>query len=166
MQTDELERLATDFARRARSVDWLTDALLVAGMYPSTHPLSGPRARTIGTHLILIGPTTDESPPVKPLARSTRGGADWIRVSPYRSGLLDPSKLDDTLATRPLPTNGREFNILVVHYTRRHESGGYVRYNIAHHHDMDQPGAQEKLASDEWVHDTFSPWLDEGPTPA
>ena len=109
---------------------------------------------------------TGERPPVKPLARSTTAGADWIRVSPYRSGVLDPTKLDYTLATRPLPVNGKELNILVVHYSRPHETGGYVRYNIAHHEDMDRPSAKEKLADDEWVHNTFTLWLDEGPASA
>lgn len=54
---------------------------------------------------------------------------------------------------------------MVVHYTRRGESGGSVRCFMAHQEEMDQPAAKEKLADDAWVQGTFSSWLDEGRTP-
>lgn len=107
-------------------------------------PLSGSLTRRAGADQ---RPHLAASSRIK--ARSTTAGADWIRVSPCRSGGLDPTKLDYTLATKPLPVNGKEFNILVVHYTHRHETGGYVRDNIAHHDDLDRPTAKEKLADDE-----------------
>ena len=63
MQTDELSLLAKDFVRRMSALDWLTDALFLAGMYPSTGPHARPGQRTIEEHVILIGPTADRSRP-------------------------------------------------------------------------------------------------------
>lgn len=163
METEALKAFALDFARRTSSLDWLTDAVMIAGMIPSTDPTARPGTRTIRDHVILIGPTTDAPPPVAPLARSTRGTNDWIRVPPPSPAVTDVEKWYDVIATGPLPIKGRAFNFVAVHFTRRHGSGGYVRYLFAHREDMEEPGTKERLASDAWVHDVLSVWLDEAP---
>ena len=149
MQTDELSLLAKDFARRMSALDWLTDALFLAGMFPSTGPHARAGQRTIEEHVIVIGPTADRSRPFRPLHLSTRGDKDWIRVSPYTADVLDMDLFHQTIATRPRPTgDGKDLNILVVYYTRRGAVGGLMRCFLAHHEEMDLPGASEKLADD------------------
>ena len=154
--------LADDFAQRMSDLGWLTDALLLAGMCPSTARDAGVNQRTIKEHVILIGPSADRSRPFRPLHVSTRGDRDWIRVSSHTAGVMDLELFHDTLAAQPRPTgDGKDLNILVVHYTRRSANGGLMRCFLAHHEEMDLPGASEKLADDAWVHDTFSLWLDD-----
>jgi hypothetical protein len=164
VHTDDLKALALDFAHRMSALDWLTDALLIVGMYPSMTRGAEPGTRTVEEHVILIGPTTDEPPVLSPIARSTRSGNDWIRVWPWLPEVMDQERFHRTLATGPRPVNGKAFNFIGVHFTRRHESGGYVRFLFAHNEELDQPGAKEKLADDGWVHDAVSVWLDGTPT--
>lgn len=153
-----MQALAEDFARRVSAMKWLTQALLVSGMSPSLHPGLKPGTNTVEKHVILIGPTTEDPPPLKPIRRSTRGQNDWVRVSPDFSGVLNMDKYISTITTMPI--RKKQLNILVVHY-RRDETGGSVRFFLAHHEEMVPPGANKKLADDDWVHDTFSTWLDD-----
>jgi hypothetical protein len=158
VHTENLQELAVDFARRMSALGWLTDALLLSGMSPGVTPGMNPGTRTIENHVILIGPTTDEPAPLKPIERSTRGRADWVRVSPDFSGALDMNKYINTITTMPI--RRKQLNILVVHHKRR-EGEGSVRFFLAHHEDMERPHANKKLANDEWVYDTFSSWLND-----
>jgi hypothetical protein len=163
MQTDELSNLGIDFARRVNALDWPTDALLLAGMIPSTGPHAEPGQRTVREHVILIAPTREGDLPLPVLARSTRGHLDWIRVSAYLTDVMDMDLFFEALATAPPPHNDRDtVNLLVVHYTRRGEGEGSMRCFMAHHEEMDQRGGSDKLADDAWVHSTFRQWLDEG----
>lgn len=143
--------------------EWLTDALLISGMSPSLNPGLKPATRTIENHVILIGPTTEEPPALdhllrEPICRSTRQGNDWLRVSPEFSGVLNMHKFIDTVTTRPI--RSKPLNILVVHFRRR-DTGESVHFFMAHHEEMEPPGANKKLRDDDWVHDTFSAWLDD-----
>ncbi len=77
-------------------------------------------------------------------------------MSPYTADVLDMDLFHQTMATRPRPTgDGKDLNILVVYYTRRVAAGGLMRCFLAHHEEMDLPGASEKLADDAWVHSVF-----------
>jgi hypothetical protein len=161
MQTEQLRSLGVDFARRVSALEWPTDALLLAGMFPSMGPHAEVGQRTIREHVILIAPSREGELPLPSLARSTRGQNDWIRVSAYSADLVDMDLFFETLATAPPPSGRTTVNILVVHCTRRGEGGGSMRCFMAHNEEMDQPGGSDKLADDAWVHSTFLDWLDE-----
>jgi hypothetical protein len=161
MQTEQLRSLGVDFARRVSALEWPTDALLLAGMFPSMGPHAEVGQRTIREHVILIAPSREGELPLPSLARSTRGQNDWIRVSAYSADLVDMDLFFETLATAPPPSCRASVNILVVHCTRRGEGGGSMRCFMAHNEEMDQPGGSDKLADDAWVHSTFLDWLDE-----
>ncbi len=162
MQTPELSAFARDFARRMDGLDWLTDALFLAVMYPSTQPDASPTQRTIEHHVILIGPTADRDRPFRAVHHSTRGDNDWIRVSPYTDDVVNLDLFHKAISTRPRSKGDvNDLNMLVVHYTNRPADGPLMKCFMAHHEEMDLPGASEKLADDEWVHRTFSLWLDD-----
>jgi hypothetical protein len=161
VQTDELTTLAMDLRERVSKLPWVTGALFIAGMYPSPDSGDRPGVRRVDQHLLLMGPVTDQPPPVPPIAKSRHAGQDWIRVAPYPWGLVDLDMFHDALTTRPVPGSGKELNIMVVYYMSR---DGSVRAFMAHHEEMDQSGAGEKLMDDEWVYNTFSLWLDAAAT--
>ena len=166
MQTPDLSALARDFARRMDDLDWLTDALFLAGMYPSTDPDATATQRTIEEHVILIGPTANRERPFRPVHESMRGDNDWIRVSPHTDDVVDLDLFYNAISTQPRSNgDGKDVNILIVHYTRRAADGPLMKCFMAHHEEMDLPGASGKLADDEWVHNTFSLWLDDGQPP-
>jgi hypothetical protein len=162
MQTEQLRNLGVDFARRVGALEWPTDALLLAGMFPSTGRHAEAGQRTIREHVILIAPSREGALPLPFLARSTRGQDDWIRVSAYSADVMDMDLFFETLATAPSPSIDRyPVNILVVHYTRRGGGDGSMRCFMAHNEEVAQPGGGDKLADDAWVHGTFRDWLDE-----
>lgn len=157
MLTEELKALALDMRERVLPLPWVTDALFLVGMYPSPQPDARPGVRQVDQHLLLMGPVTDQPPPVPPISTSRHADREWIRVAPYPYDLVDLNLFHDTVATQPPSGTGPQLNIMVVYYTER---DGSVRAFMAHHEEMDQPDAEERLLDDEWVHRTFSSWLD------
>ena len=164
VDTPDLKALAIDFARRVRTLPWLTDALLINGDLPTGAAGPSPRTRTIENHIILIGPAGGDPSHMKPIARSTRSDSAWIRVSPWRSKLMDKEKYYDAVSSQPLRVNGKEINFMAVHLARRATARDTVRFAYAHSPEMDHRGARAKLANDEWVHHALATWLNGAPT--
>ena len=137
------------------------DALLLAGMFPSEGPHAVSGQQTIKEHVILIAPAREGAPLLPSLARTTRGPDDWIRVSSHLPAVIDRDLFVEALATLPAPSGtGDVVNALVVHYSRRGDDGGSMRCFMAHNDELAQPRGSEKLDDDDWVHNTFTTWLD------
>lgn len=149
MMTEQLRELAEDFGQRLCRWDWWEDALLVVGTYPKEE---GADTRRIAPRVYLVGAAAEE-PPMRVLSRCTRGTAEWVSIA-----YLDAVDLDlfsYALATKPLPRNGKHFNLLAAHFARV-DDAAKGRFGFTHHPQMDTPSAEERLDDVTWVRDTLA----------
>jgi hypothetical protein len=144
MITDALVDFADDSCRRLRQLPWWESALIIAGTYPQGE--GGVRSTGIRTFLIGRG---EDGPPLTVTGRTVRDGRTWADVPGFQ--VIDLVKFSRVAATKPLPREGRYFNLVVVTHTRPADGVCQGKRGIVHHPEMDQPTSGEHLDDLDWV---------------
>ncbi len=83
-----------------------------------------------------------------------RGQHEWLLVPHLAAMELEDLSL--AMATRPLPSRGKFYNLMVIHYARLEDGSLRGTFGFAHQPQMDESAAPQYLDDVAWIREALA----------